>query len=199
MGEPHETLAPLTYHQVDKHRFTSGITSSVKKDSWRTITEKYNASATMSRDTVTLQKKWDNLIAKHRSIWSDYKRELTLTGGGQCAAKYDLVTESVMDVIGTDTAAVVGIGEAGLDTTFNLLKSQTVQATQPLPITCTDKSNNSPTFFSEMDTAQSMTDKEYAGKRCTCTCHSEIQRLKIKKLKLQIKLMEVQLKQHEEE
>ncbi|XP_053404825.1 uncharacterized protein LOC123549946 isoform X2 [Mercenaria mercenaria] len=81
----------------------------------------FNASANCSRTSDKLEKKWFNMTAKHRNIYSDFVKDRALTGGGVCEKKLDYLTEAVMNVIGKDTVAVKGASNTSLDSSFYLL------------------------------------------------------------------------------
>jgi hypothetical protein len=56
------------------------ITSATKKKMWEEVTLKFNSSSTTPRTVSELSKKWENLVAKHRAIFADYQRHISLTG-----------------------------------------------------------------------------------------------------------------------
>ncbi|KAH3890121.1 hypothetical protein DPMN_014192 [Dreissena polymorpha] len=48
------------------------ITSVSKKQCWGSVTEHFNKKAEFPRDQQTLNKKWDNLVQVHRSLFAEH-------------------------------------------------------------------------------------------------------------------------------
>ena len=58
----------------------TGITSQTNKQMWARVETKFNQKATKNRTAEKLEKKWLNMVAKHRLIYTDYIRDRALTG-----------------------------------------------------------------------------------------------------------------------
>ncbi|KAH3784101.1 hypothetical protein DPMN_162052 [Dreissena polymorpha] len=54
---------------------------------WARVSDLYNVKASKTRSADKLEKKWLNLVAKHRIIYTDYVRDRALTGSHQLIAK----------------------------------------------------------------------------------------------------------------
>ncbi|KAH3801764.1 hypothetical protein DPMN_155426 [Dreissena polymorpha] len=53
---------------------------------WTRVSDLYNGKASKSRSADKLEKKWVNLVAKHRIIYTDHVRDRALTGSHQLIA-----------------------------------------------------------------------------------------------------------------
>jgi len=67
---------------VDKYVcvYSSAITAVAKKLCWVSVTERFNNQAEFPRDQHTLNKKWDNLVQIHRSLFAEHLILLNKTG-----------------------------------------------------------------------------------------------------------------------
>ncbi|KAH3737517.1 hypothetical protein DPMN_044110 [Dreissena polymorpha] len=174
MGEEYMNFG-MSRHKLDRHRFTSQIFSSVKKEMWSNVETTFNANSTgPHRKGSDLEKKWENLTSTQRGIYQDHQRLLTLTGSPPFNSKCTILTEAVMNVIGTEGVDIMGIGPSSLDTSILQL---------------TDMRDDE-----QQDAENNMT-------MCTsshCSLH-ELNALKKRKLELQIQLFEAQLVRFDEE
>ncbi|XP_045184543.2 uncharacterized protein LOC123542664 isoform X1 [Mercenaria mercenaria] len=107
----------LSFHSMQRHKFTNTITSCSKGAAWKTIVQAFNSRADEPREIPSLKKKWDNLAQTHRSQYSDYLHSQQLTGGGPSCKKLSVVTEAVMAVIGRNACNTKGVVGSDLDTT----------------------------------------------------------------------------------
>jgi hypothetical protein len=77
-------LIPCMYlklYTYNIYSYVTGITSVTKKEIWSAIEKDFNSNATTCvRSKQDLSKKWENLTAKHRAIYSDYLRKRSQTG-----------------------------------------------------------------------------------------------------------------------
>ncbi|KAH3747924.1 hypothetical protein DPMN_182359 [Dreissena polymorpha] len=118
MGEEYMNFG-MSRHKLDRHRFTSQISSSVKKEMWSNVETTFNANSTgPHRKGSDHEKKWENLTSTQRGIYQDHQRMLTLTGSPPFNSKCTILTEAVMNVIGKEGVDIMGIGPSSLDTSI---------------------------------------------------------------------------------
>ncbi|KAH3769798.1 uncharacterized protein LOC127843927 isoform X1 [Dreissena polymorpha] len=177
-------ISGLTNHELLKHRFTEGITSQTKKKMWTRVSDLYNGKASKSRSADKLEKKWVNLVAKHRIIYTDHVRDRALTGGGCLQKTLDIVTEAVMNVIGIESPSIAGAAGVALDSSFSLLESFSAAA---IP---------SHTVTQYLEVVAGPSESVDYGSRCNCSCHGNdqlhgmsLEQLKRKKIILEIQLL----------
>lgn len=100
----------------DKH--SNSITNLETARIWKEITYKINALGVAPRNVKEIKDKWRNLTSKAKSTFSDYRREIHMTGGGPAPRKPTSSVEKIVNMM-QDTASFAGI-EGGLQTTgFN--------------------------------------------------------------------------------
>ncbi|KAH3818428.1 hypothetical protein DPMN_120052 [Dreissena polymorpha] len=97
------------------------ISKATKNALWVSVAENFNARAQFRREQFILEKKWENLQRDHRNLYMDYQREISLTGRGPIGRTLSVLKEAVIDVIGKQSAAVVGAAEAAYDSTLTSL------------------------------------------------------------------------------
>ncbi|XP_052241395.1 uncharacterized protein LOC127851604 isoform X2 [Dreissena polymorpha] len=174
-------LNGLSNHELLKHIFTEGITSQTKKKMWARVSDLYNVKASKTRSANKLEKKWLNLVAKHRIIYTDYVRDRALTGG--CLQKnLDIVTEAIMNVIGIESPSIAGAAGVALDSSFSQLESLSAVAI--------------PSHAQYLKVVAGPSQTVDYGSRCHCSCHGNdqlqemsMEQLKRKKIILEIKLL----------
>ncbi|KAH3884439.1 uncharacterized protein LOC127837261 [Dreissena polymorpha] len=175
-------LNGLSNHELLKHRFTEGITSQTKKKMWARVSDMYNVKASKTRSADKLEKKWLNLVAKHRIIYTDYVRDRALTGGGCLQKNLDIVTEAIMNVIGIESPSIAGAAGVALDSSFSQLETLSAVAI--------------PSHEQYMEVVSGPSQTVDYGSRCHCSCHRNdqfqemsMEQLKRKKIILEIKLL----------
>ncbi|KAH3705718.1 hypothetical protein DPMN_080796 [Dreissena polymorpha] len=85
---------------------------------WARVSDLYNVKASKTRSADKLEKKWLNLVAKHRIIYTAYVRDRALTGGGCLQKNLNIVTEAIMNVIGIESPSIAGAAGVALDSSF---------------------------------------------------------------------------------
>ncbi|KAH3741661.1 hypothetical protein DPMN_048386 [Dreissena polymorpha] len=106
MGEEYMNFG-MSRHKLDRHRFTSQISSSVKKEMWSNVETTFNANSTgPHRKGSDLEKKWENLTSTQRGIYQDHQRMLTLTA----SRKKALANSVDPDETPHDVASHQGLG-----------------------------------------------------------------------------------------
>ncbi|KAH3828403.1 uncharacterized protein LOC127832524 [Dreissena polymorpha] len=209
MGEDYSNFG-MSRHKLDRHRFTSQISSSVKKEMWGNVETAFNSNSTgTQRKGSDLEKKWENLTSTQRGIYQDHQRMLTLTGRPPFNSKCTILTEAVMNVIGKEGVDVMGIGPRSLDTsmlqlthmrdddqqdTENNMTTCTSSGAMSTPVSVNQKRRYTPSVSENGSSSSAISPRDEPSHSCCshCSLH-EIKRLKKRKLELQIRFYEAQL------
>ncbi|XP_060608244.1 uncharacterized protein LOC132760310 isoform X2 [Ruditapes philippinarum] len=181
LGEVSELNPNLTRYQYLKHKFTNGITSKSKRDQWNQIHNRFVSCSGTSRNQEELEKKTNNLVQKHRNLYSDFKRNISQTGGGPRTPALSFLTEAVMAVVGKESVSVAGVC-LGEHTDTTIMTS--VDNRSQLPVRAKSQSH----FTSK------------SSNHCEICCKSkqELNKLKKRKLELEIELLKKKLHLQEE-
>ncbi|XP_033726344.1 uncharacterized protein LOC117315974 [Pecten maximus] len=106
---------------VLRAKFGAGVTTQRKRETWRIISDKINASSCVRRSVEEVEKKWHNLHMKGKTELSDHRRQAVMTGGGPSSApQISPIAEAVGNVIGLDNVSICGISGA-VDTSMMML------------------------------------------------------------------------------
>lgn len=70
----------------------------LQEDAWKSITNQFNASSNVQRDTVQLKAKYDNLKSASKK-YAQRLRGYTKTGGGPSDVKQNPVLDAVLEII----------------------------------------------------------------------------------------------------
>ncbi|XP_052256772.1 uncharacterized protein LOC127861983 isoform X1 [Dreissena polymorpha] len=202
MGETHPDFhdMDMSFHKVDKARFSNRISKATKNALWVAVTENVNARAQFRREQSILEKKWENLQRDHRNLYMDFQREISLTGRGPIGRTLSVLTEAVIDVIGKQSAAVVGAAGAAYDSTlaslmlpqqFDLCDSEERSSVSDGPIfNVMDLVPVKPSQRVQSCSTTTSTLPSPNQAHCCCCSDSEMRALKKRKLELQIKFYE---------
>ncbi|XP_052256773.1 uncharacterized protein LOC127861983 isoform X2 [Dreissena polymorpha] len=190
MGETHPDFhdMDMSFHKVDKARFSNRISKATKNALWVAVTENVNARAQFRREQSILEKKWENLQRDHRNLYMDFQREISLTGRGPIGRTLSVLTEAVIDVIGKQSAAVVGAAGAAYDSTLASLMLSSVSdgpifnVMDLVPVKPSQRVQSCSTTTSTLPSPNQA--------HCCCCSDSEMRALKKRKLELQIKFYE---------
>ncbi|KAH3849251.1 hypothetical protein DPMN_030965 [Dreissena polymorpha] len=163
---------------------------------WAEIAEMFSANTTGPHRTADqLEKKWENNVSKHRGIYNDHQRLLSLTGSAPFQSKYDIITESVMAVVGKESAAVQGVAPFTLDTTFIQLTdtSQATTVEPPSPAPPQQCDNRAVKRRLDTNGEHAVSAVKPATTCCSHCSLNELNVLKKRKMELQIRLYKAQL------
>jgi hypothetical protein len=100
---------------VLRDKYSNYVTNLEKVRIWKDVTTKINALGVAPRNVKEIKDKWRNLTSRAKSAFTEYRREINMTGGGHAPKK---PTSSVAKIVNMmeDTASFAGI-EVDLQTT----------------------------------------------------------------------------------
>ncbi|XP_052217928.1 uncharacterized protein LOC127835532 [Dreissena polymorpha] len=125
-----------------------------------------------------------------QGIYNDHQRLLSLTGSAPFQSKYDIITESVMAVVGKESAAVQGVAPFTLDTTFIQLTDTSQATTVEPPSPAPPQQCDNRAVKRRLDTNG---EHAVSAVKPATTCLNELNVLKKRKMELQIRLYKAQL------
>ncbi|XP_052271537.1 uncharacterized protein LOC127872246 [Dreissena polymorpha] len=210
MGEDYSNFG-MSRHKLDRHRFTSQISSSVKKEMWGNVETAFNSNSTgTQRKGSDLEKKWENLTSTQRDLpRSSANADIDCTRRPPFNSKCTILTEAVMNVIGKEGVDVMGIEPSSLDTsmlqlthmrdddqqdTENNMTTCTSSGAMSTPVSVNQKRRYTPSVSENGSSSSAISPRDEPSHSCCshCSLH-EIKRLKKRKLELQIRFYEAQL------
>ncbi|XP_060608243.1 uncharacterized protein LOC132760310 isoform X1 [Ruditapes philippinarum] len=201
LGEVSELNPNLTRYQYLKHKFTNGITSKSKRDQWNQIHNRFVSCSGTSRNQEELEKKTNNLVQKHRNLYSDFKRNISQTGGGPRTPALSFLTEAVMAVVGKESVSVAGVclGEHTDTTIMTSVDNSSETAVQLQEVQSEEVVVETRSQLPVRAKSQShFTSKSSNHCEICCKSKQELNKLKKRKLELEIELLKKKLHLQEE-
>ncbi|KAL5009733.1 hypothetical protein ScPMuIL_012038 [Solemya velum] len=193
---------------IIRGKLSPSLTSAMKKECWKSIMQRLNASTIVPRSAEEIEKKWHNILSSSKTELSSHKKSSMGTGGGPPHKSLSPLAEAVQSVLGEDSEVISGI-EGGIDSSLiSLLQpnedvctistiqlvNDTPRSSMPTFGTATQLLPLSPSIPSPSSLLVQPSHCQPARIWELSTNQQIIEELTIKKLKLEIEYFELKVK-----
>ncbi|KAL5007580.1 hypothetical protein ScPMuIL_016386 [Solemya velum] len=121
------------------------LTSAMKKECWKSITQRLNDSTIVPRSTEEIEKKWQNILSSSKTELSSHKK--SSMGGGPPHKSVSLLAEAVQSVLGKDSEVISDIAGGIYSSLISFLQpTEDVRTISTIQLVNDTPQSNMPTF-----------------------------------------------------